>query len=96
MQSFLQLRTVFGVFLLDALTFIKLCICPRTTIAAENLFLRKQLGLFIGGKQNLAGRRMPFGLRWLQFEITKLDTVFTIVTDEAEAISLIQKLFPEA
>jgi len=27
-----------------------------------------------------------------QFEITKLDTVFTIVTDEAEAISLIQKL----
>jgi anti-sigma B factor antagonist len=27
-----------------------------------------------------------------QFEITKLDTVFTIVTDETEAISLIQKL----
>ena len=27
-----------------------------------------------------------------QFEITKLDTVFTIVTDEAEAISLVQKL----
>ena len=27
-----------------------------------------------------------------QFEITKLDTVFTIVTDETEAISLFQKL----
>jgi len=27
-----------------------------------------------------------------QFEITKLDTVFTIVTDEAEAITLVQKL----
>ena len=27
-----------------------------------------------------------------QFAITKLDTVFTIVTDEAEAITLVQKL----
>jgi len=51
------LRTIFGVFL-DALTFIKLCFRPTTTVAAENLFLRKQLGLFI----NLDGRPMPSAL----------------------------------
>lgn len=50
MQSFLHtLRTISGVFL-DALTFIKLCFKLRTTVAAENLFLRKQLGLFIERK----------------------------------------------
>ncbi len=42
-------RTIYAVFL-DALTFIKLCLMPTTTIAAENLFLRKQLGLFIERK----------------------------------------------
>jgi putative transposase len=50
MQSFLHsMRTIFGV-LLDALTFIKLCFMPTTAVAAENLFLRKQLGLFIERK----------------------------------------------
>ena len=50
MQSFLHaIRTIFAVFL-DALTFIKLCFRPTTTVAAENLFLRKQLGLFIDRK----------------------------------------------
>jgi hypothetical protein len=49
MQSFLHtLRTIARVFL-DALTFIKLCFRPTTTVA-ENLFLRKQLGLFIERK----------------------------------------------
>ena len=32
------------------MTFIKLCFRPTTTVAAENLFLRKQLGLFIERK----------------------------------------------
>ena len=50
MRSFLHtIRTIFGVFL-DALTFIKLCFRPTTTIVAENLFLRKQLGLLIERK----------------------------------------------
>ena len=44
-----MIRTIFAVFL-DALTFIKLCFRPRTAIAAENLFLRKQLGLFVERK----------------------------------------------
>src|SRR6516162_10098233 len=43
------LQTVFGVFL-DALTFLRLCLSPAATIAAENLFLRKQLGLFVERK----------------------------------------------
>ena len=50
MQSFLHpIRTIFAVFL-DALTFIKPCFRPTTTVVAENLFLRKQLGLFIERK----------------------------------------------
>jgi putative transposase len=50
MQSFLHMiRTIFDVFL-DAWTFIELCFRPTTTVAAENLFLRKQLGLFIERK----------------------------------------------
>src|SRR5215469_2653698 len=47
MPSFLPtLRTIFAIFL-DALTFINLCFRPTTAVAAENLFLRKQLGLFV-------------------------------------------------
>jgi hypothetical protein len=50
MHLFLHtLRTISGVFL-DAWTFIKLCSRPTITVAAENLFLRKQLGLFIEQK----------------------------------------------
>ena len=50
MKSFLHfIRTTFGVFL-DALTFMRLCFRPTTTVVAENLFLRKQLGLFVERK----------------------------------------------
>src|SRR5215471_3750544 len=50
MSSFLHMiRTFFAVFL-DALTFIQLCFKPTTVVAAENLFLRKQLGLFVERK----------------------------------------------
>lgn len=44
-----MIRTFFAVFL-DALTFIQLCFKPTTVVAAENLFLRKQLGLFVERK----------------------------------------------
>ena len=46
-----MIRTFFAVFL-DALTFIQLCFKPTTVVAAENLFLRKQLGLFVERKVN--------------------------------------------
>jgi transposase InsO family protein len=50
MQQFSHLmQTIFGVFL-DALTFLRLCLRPTVTVAAENLFLRKQLGLFVERK----------------------------------------------
>jgi putative transposase len=43
------LRTTFGV-LLDALTFMRLCLRPTASVAAENLFLRKQLALLVERK----------------------------------------------
>ena len=47
MRSFLHvIRNFFSVFL-DALVFIRLCLRPTVAVAAENLFLRKQLGLFV-------------------------------------------------
>jgi transposase InsO family protein len=50
MRLFLHLvQTLFGV-LLDALTFIHLCFQPTAAVAAENLFLRKQLGLYLERK----------------------------------------------
>ena len=46
MRSFLHLiRNIFGVFV-DGLMF-RLCFRPTAAVAAENLFLRKQLGLFL-------------------------------------------------
>src|SRR5262245_27423228 len=47
MQSFPHMiQTIVGVFL-DAITFMRLCCRPTAAVAVENLFLRKQLGLFI-------------------------------------------------
>src|SRR5437660_12642654 len=42
-------RTVFAVFL-DMITFTRLCLRPTSAVAAKNLFLRKQLGLFVERK----------------------------------------------
>ena len=50
MESFEHLfRTIVAVFL-DILTFTRLCLRPTTAVVAENLFLRKQLGLFVERK----------------------------------------------
>jgi hypothetical protein len=47
MQSFQHLvQTVFGVFF-DGLMFLRLWLRPSAAVVAENLFLRKQLGLFV-------------------------------------------------
>jgi hypothetical protein len=70
MQSFLHLiRTIFAVSL-DALTFIKLCFRPTTAIAAENLFLRKQLGLFVERKAK--PRRATDAIRFTLARLSRL------------------------
>src|SRR6516225_3869017 len=43
------IRNLSAVFF-DALAFIHLCLRPTAAVAAENLFLRKQLGLFVERK----------------------------------------------
>ena len=43
------IQTLFAVFF-DALAFMHLCLRPTAAVAAENLFLRKQLGLYIERK----------------------------------------------
>ena len=81
MHSFLHtLRTIFGVFL-DALTFIKLCCRPATTVAVENLFLRKQLGLFIERKAK--PRRATDAIR---FTLARLSCLF----DWRNALSIVK------
>src|SRR5690348_289705 len=61
MRSFLQIiRTIFSVFL-DALAFIQLCLRPRVAVAAENLFLRKQLSLYM--ERGIRPRRATDSIR---------------------------------
>jgi hypothetical protein len=80
MPSFLDMiRTIFAVFL-DALTFIRLCVRPTTTVAAENLFLRKQLGLFM--ERKVKPRRATDAIRFTMARLSRLfdwQTALTIV-----------------
>ena len=70
MQSFLDaIRTIFGVFL-DALNFIRLCFKPVATVAAENLFLRKQLGLYI--ERKVKPRRATDAIRFTLAQLSRL------------------------
>ena len=64
------IRTVFCV-VLDALTFIRLCFKPKIAAAAENLFLRKQLGLFV--EREVKPRRATDSIR---FTLTRLSRWF--------------------
>src|SRR5215471_7051329 len=71
MHLFLHpMRIILAVFL-DALTFIKLCFRSTTSVAAENLFLRKQLGLFI--EQKAKPRRATDAIR---FTLARLSCLF--------------------
>jgi hypothetical protein len=45
-RHLLQLATMLFTLALDALRFLGLCVCPSPRLAAENLFLRKQLTLY--------------------------------------------------
>ena len=46
LHTFLQLTRMLLTLLSDALRFVGLCLRPRFALAAENLFLRKQLALY--------------------------------------------------
>jgi transposase InsO family protein len=71
MGLFLHLiRTLFGVFL-DALAFIHLCLRPTIAVAAENLFLRKQIGLYI--ERKVKPRRTTDAIR---FTLARLSRQF--------------------
>jgi hypothetical protein len=62
MRLFVHLiRTIFGVFF-DALIFMPLCFRPTAAVAAENLFLRKQLGLFL--EREVKPRRATDSIRF--------------------------------
>jgi putative transposase len=81
MQSFLHsIRIICGVFL-DALTFIKLCFMPTTAVAAENLFLRKELGLFMERKAK--PRRATDAVR---FTLARLSRLF----DWSNALTIVK------
>ncbi len=54
-RHLLQLATMRLTLVLDALRFLGLCVCPSPRLAAENLFLRKQLALY--QERNVRPRR---------------------------------------
>jgi putative transposase len=81
MRLFLHLiRTLFGVFL-DALAFIHLCLRPTAAVAAENLFLRKQLGPYI--ERKVKPRRTTDSIR---FTLARLSCWF----DWRDALTIVK------
>src|SRR5215831_12538857 len=70
MDSFEHLiRTIFAV--LDTVTFTRLCLRTTTAVAAENLFLRKQLDLFV--ERQIKPRRAIDSIR---FTLARLSRCF--------------------
>src|SRR5215467_8294516 len=61
------IHTIFGVFL-DTLTFLRLCLRLAATVAAENLFLRKQLGLFV--ERKVKPRRATDSIRFTLYRLS--------------------------
>jgi hypothetical protein len=62
------IRTLFGVFL-DEFRFIHLCVQPSAAVAAENLFLRKQLGLYI--ERRVKPRRPTDAIRFTMARLSR-------------------------
>jgi len=82
MQSFRHfVQTVFGVFF-DGLMFLRLWLRPSAAVAAENLFLRKQLGLFV--ERKVKPRRATDSIR---FTLAQLSRWF----DWREALLVVQR-----
>jgi hypothetical protein len=46
LRNLLQLACTLLTLLVDGVRFLGLCLCPSPALAAENLFLRKQLALY--------------------------------------------------
>ena len=46
LSSFILFASTLLAFVVDGVRFLRLCLRPPTTLAAENLFLRKQLALY--------------------------------------------------
>jgi len=63
------LRCVFGVFI-DVLTFVYLILRSSSAVAAENLFLRKQLGLYVERRKK--PHRATDSIRFTLAQLTKL------------------------
>jgi hypothetical protein len=69
MQSFQHLvQTVFSVFF-DGLMFLRLWLRPSAAVAAENLFLRKQLGLFV--ERRVKPRRANDSIRFTLGQLSR-------------------------
>ena len=72
-------RTVFGVFL-DVLAFFCLTLQSSSALAAENLFLRKQLGLYV--ERQKKPRRATDSVRFTLAQLSRLfdgSSVLTVV-----------------
>jgi transposase InsO family protein len=67
LRTLLQRMSTLLTLLYDGLRFLRLCLCPSRTLAAENLFLRKQLAMYqerhVKPKRTTSGTRLV--LVWL-------------------------------
>ena len=61
---------------MDALTFIRLYFKPVATVAAENLFFRKQLGLYVERKTR--ARRVTDGIRFTLAQLSHYIQIFEL------------------
>jgi hypothetical protein len=62
------IRTIFAV-LLDFVAFTRLCLRPTTAVAAENLFLRQQLGLLV--ERKIKPRRATDSIRFTLVRLSR-------------------------
>jgi hypothetical protein len=59
-----QLATMLLSLIIDALCYLGLCLRPSPALAAENLFLRKQLALYQALQAKPRRATTPFDWRW--------------------------------
>jgi putative transposase len=68
--AFSHAATTFGAVLVDLGRFLALCFQSRAALAAENLFLRKQLALF--EERNVKSQRATDGVRFVMAALGRL------------------------
>src|SRR5215469_2954806 len=89
---FSLLLTIFDL-LLDALRFIRLSLQPRCTLAAENLFLRKQLGLYLERQVEPRRPRAAAKLTWYCFPDSFLGDTLLLSSSRTHSSAGISKAF---